>query len=400
LLLATRAPGAITAAEGNVDARHAAVTISRETWALAGEFPEPFQYSSSMTRTTLPERNLDVLRAIAVSLVLANHIANGLIGRATPLAGWLGQAGVQAFFVHTSLVLMGSMEKDRAPNRDGWIKRFYVRRAWRIYPLAIVATLVVLLLHMPARAARGIGESFSLGDVLANLALVQDLVGRPYILGVLWTLPLELQMYIVLPFCYLIARKRALGGIAALMAAGAAMPVIYTRGLNTIPGIWRLQVLGFVPCFLSGVLAYWLLRRGKRPALPSQLWIAIIFADLALGFAAWTVWPEAFTIRASFCVVLGITIPLVIDLASSRLTRIAHTIATYSYGIYLLHPIALWIGFYVLRDASPIARVGGAAASLTLGCLAAYHGIEKPGIKLGRSIAHQSTPLEAEPAAP
>lgn len=353
-----------------------------------------------MTRTTLPERNLDVLRAIAVSLVVANHIANVLVGRATPLAGWLGQAGVQAFFVHTSLVLMGSMERDHAPNRDGWIKRFYVRRVWRIYPLAIAATLVVLLLHMPTRTAGGTRESFSFGDVLANLALVQDLFGRPYILRVLWTLPLELQMYIVLPLCYLIARKREVGGITALMAAGATMPIIYTWGLSTIPGIWRLQVLGFVPCFLSGVLAYWLLRRGKRAALPSQLWIAIIFADLALGFAAWTVWPESFTIRASFCVVLGITIPLVSELAPSRLTRIAHTIATYSYGIYLLHPIALWFGFSVLHDASPIARVGGAAASLALGCIAAYHGIEKPGIKLGRSFARQSIPLEAEPAAP
>jgi len=354
-----------------------------------------------MTRTTLPERNLDVLRAIAVSLVLANHISNDLIGgRATPLAEWLGQAGVQAFFVHTSLVLMGSMEKDHAPNREGWIRRFYVRRAWRIYPLAIAVILLVLLLHMPARAVHGTGESFSLGDVLANLALVQSLVGKPYILGVLWSLPLELQMYIVLPLCYLIARKPEPGGIAALMAAGFVMPVIYTLGLNTIPGIWRLQILGFVPCFLSGVLAYWLLRRGKRTRLPSQFWIPIILADLALGFAAWSVWPESFTIRTSFCVVLGVTIPLVADLPSSRLTRIAHTIATYSYGIYLLHPIALWIGFYVLRDAPPIARVGGAVGSLVLGCLAAYHGIEKPGIKLGRSIAHQSTPLEAEPAAP
>ena len=160
-----------------------------------------------MKRTILPERNLDVLRAIAVLLVFANHIMNALIGHISPLAAWLGRAGVQAFFVHTSLVLMGSMEKDDAPSRRGWIKRFYVRRALRIYPLAIAVIALVLLLHVPSRTVYGTAETFTLGEILANFALVQDLLGQRFVLGVLWTLPMELQMYVALPLCYLIARN-------------------------------------------------------------------------------------------------------------------------------------------------------------------------------------------------
>lgn len=352
-----------------------------------------------MTRTTLPERNLDVLRSIAVMGVFADHVINALVGHQTLIAGWLGQSGVLAFFVHTSLVLMGSMEKDGARDRKGWISRFYIRRAFRIYPLAIVVIALVLLVRVPSDNVTRTAESYSVVDILANVALVQELFNRNNILGVLWTLPLELRMYAVLPFCYLIARKPSFRGMGLLLLAGLALAETYTLGLNSIPGIWRLRVLEFVPCFLSGVLAFWLLRR--RPTrLPSWSWIPIIFADLAIGFAAWSVWTESWMVRAAFCLALGLTIPIVADLASSRLTRASHTVATYSYAIYLLHPIALWFGFNVLRDAPWPVRLIAIIGSLTLGCLAAYHLIEKPGITLGRAIVHQPSPREPEPAAP
>jgi peptidoglycan/LPS O-acetylase OafA/YrhL len=353
-----------------------------------------------MKRTTLPERNLDVLRAIAVSLVFANHIMNALIGHISPLAAWFGRAGVAAFFVHTSLVLMGSMEKDDAPNRRGWVKRFYVRRALRIYPLAMSVIALVLLLRVPSRTVYGTAETFSVGEIIANFALVQDLLGQRFVLGVLWTLPMELQMYIALPLCYLIARKPEFRWMAVLLLAGLALPIIAAHGVDTIPGIWRVPVLGSVPCFLAGVLAYRLLRRAKTAILPSWLWVPIIVADLVFGYFAYDVWTESWTVRAVFCAILGLAIPFVAELRPTMLTRAAHTIATYSYGIYLLHPIALWFGFNVLRDQSPAVRVLGIAAALTLGCLAAYHLIEKPGIKLGRSLFHSRVPVEAEPAAP
>lgn len=353
-----------------------------------------------MSRTVLPERNLDVLRAIAVLLVLASHTTSTLLGHVTPVAAWIGRAGVQLFFVHTSLVLMASMERDNAPERKGWIKRFYVRRALRIYPLAIAVVIVVLLLRVPPVDTFGHTPSYSIGDIAANFALVQDLTNSPYILGVLWTLPLELQMYVALPLCYLIARKPSFRGMALLLLAGFAAAEIATRGVDSIPGIWRLQVLHFVPCFLSGVLAYWLLRRKKRARFPSWVWIPIVATDLVIAYSPATISPDSWIVRAAFCGVLGIAIPLVTNLGVSRFTHAANVIATYSYGIYLLHRIALWFGFIVLRDQSPVVRGIGIAVSLTLGCYAAYRFIERPGIELGRSLFHVRGPLATEPAAP
>lgn len=164
--------------------------------------------------------------------------------------------------------------------------------------------------------------------------------------------------------------------------------------------MWRLRVLEFVPCFLSGVLAYWLLRREKRALINAHLWIPIIVVDIAIGYLAWDAWPNSWMVRTFYCAVLGVTIPLVSELRTSPLTRTAHTVALYSYGIYLLHPIALWIGFNVLRDQPLIVQCAVVIAALTIGCVAAYAIVEKPGIKLGRSIAHRRRPLVAEPAAP
>lgn len=57
--------------------------------------------------------NLDFLRSVAVLLVLSQHLTRRLIGDSTTSSvptTFLGLFGVLIFFVHTSLVLMYSME--------------------------------------------------------------------------------------------------------------------------------------------------------------------------------------------------------------------------------------------------------------------------------------------------
>jgi hypothetical protein len=94
------------------------------------------------------EPNLDFIRAFAVLCVVLRHIASALAIPSTP---WfqpqaLGIFGVLLFFVHTSLVLMLSL--DRQQHRrvtPAW--RFYcsflVRRFFRIYPLRRRAQIIL-----------------------------------------------------------------------------------------------------------------------------------------------------------------------------------------------------------------------------------------------------------------
>jgi peptidoglycan/LPS O-acetylase OafA/YrhL len=336
-------------------------------------------------RTHLPERNLDLLRAVAVLCVLLDHLLTTWSRELPFVTNWeLGRAGVLLFFVHTSLVLMSSLE--RQGDRRDWVRAFYTRRAFRIYPLAIATILGVVLFAVPPhvlpRGTVSAPVDPTPSVVIANIALVQNILGRPDVLGVLWTLTLEVQMYLALPYAFLLARRGVLVAIAGLAGAGAlGLTVQYAD----LPGLWRLSVATFGPCFMSGVLAYAILRMHPRPALPAWTWVPLLIACLPLlhflGANAASPdrgWP--------FCIAVGCSIPLVRELADSWLTRAAHVVCTYSYGIYLLHAPALWIAFTVLHNL-PLSIQWATFGVLIVGLpFLAYRFLEAPAIGLGKRI--------------
>ena len=83
---------------------------------------------------------MDLLRSVAVLVVFFTHYFDLQYGfGATWTLLWhLGQLGVLIFFVHTSLVLMWSLERSSL-QRGKLVAPFFLRRAFRIYPLSIGA---------------------------------------------------------------------------------------------------------------------------------------------------------------------------------------------------------------------------------------------------------------------
>lgn len=349
---------------------------------------------------TLPERNLDVLRAIAVLCVLADHVFIAATAPGNLAGGWLGRAGVLIFFVHTALVLMGSVERSGGTH-DGWIERFYVRRAFRIYPLAVAAIFFVLVLRIPPHTPHvGLVAPYHEPDadtVLANLLLAQNLVSMRDVTGVLWTLPIEVQMYVALPFCFLVARRNA-RGVLVLIAAGMIGAIAFRAELP-IPGLWRLTMLEFVPCFLAGVLAYALLRRRLGRRMPAGAWFVAI-ALLLVAFSFARIQYDSLAPQWAFCLSLGLVIPFVRELPRSAVTRVARVIATYSYGIYLLHIPALWIAFVPFGGAPVVVQWLIFAFLVCALPWAAYHLVERPGIRVGQRLVHQSMPAATPVGAP
>lgn len=335
--------------------------------------------------TRLPERNLDVLRAVAVLCVFADHFLTTWDLLPQSVRWGFGRMGVLLFFVHTSLVLMSSLEREGGGR--GWVRGFYIRRAFRIYPLAIVAVLGAVLIGVPGHGqpwwVMTRDPSPTAATFVANLSLTQNLVGKPDVLAVLWSLPLEVQMYVLLPGCYLIAR-RGLG--STLSALGAAVVGGLFVRLSGVSGMWRLSVVTFAPCFMAGVLAYVLLRRGARPRLPGWTWILVLGACAPL-FAALSPDPDAPERGWLFCLGVGCAIPFVANLSESAVTRVAKVVCTYSYGIYLLHQPVLWFSFAELRGA-PRALQWVICLTLLVALPAlAYRLIEHPGILLGKKLA-------------
>lgn len=317
-------------------------------------------------------RNLDYLRSCAVLAVYFSHLLTVKLGH-FPGIWQLGRFGVLIFFVHTALVLMQSLE--RSGKRPRFYLVFYVRRLFRIFPLAIVCIFTVLVFRIPEGPGL-VWRAFSVRDIVANLALSQNLVLGRNVIGPLWSLPLEVQMYVILPvfFVVLMSVRRCWLALGVATLLGLAQPAVSARA----------NLLAFAPCFIAGILAF---RLTENRRLPGWLWvvtvpvISVVFC--AVNFwqhrAAWTTWV--------LCVSLGILIPRFREIRSASISRTAELVAKYSYGIYLSHVPLMWLAFNSGVISSGAAQYLVLAAGSVFVPVVLYHLIEHPLIAAGGKLA-------------
>jgi peptidoglycan/LPS O-acetylase OafA/YrhL len=154
-----------------------------------------------------PLPNLDFLRACAVLSVVAEHI---LFYLGVQQIGywqirWMGVVGVFLFFVHTSLVLMWSLE--RKPHTLD----FYIRRVFRIYPLVLLAIAVILIFHAPVDVTPEMHFHYLPPQdwkfLLSGCLLATNLWRNYLPMNVMWSLPYEMQMYLLLPVIFFFIRR-------------------------------------------------------------------------------------------------------------------------------------------------------------------------------------------------
>jgi peptidoglycan/LPS O-acetylase OafA/YrhL len=329
--------------------------------------------------TAAPERNLDLLRAIAVLLVVVCHLFGASDRtRRMPLPHELGSIGVLIFFVHTSLVLMLSMQRMQIPNAMAFVWSFYVRRFFRIYPLSIITVVLVFLLGVPEHA-RALFQSPSGLEWVSNILLAQNLARTRSAISPLWSLPWEVQMYLALPFIFMALRSIRQRAKVVVLAS------VLTALLNLSGSHVVFKLLTFTPCFLGGVLSYVLLRKNRF--LSAKLWPPTLLLLLA-GYLVYRSWnPLGYYASWVMCTVLGIAIPQFRDLPNGWLAKASHCIAKYSYGIYLVHVPMIWLAFVHF---DPLPSVVSFLISLVSSAglaFAAYHLVEAPMISFGRRLS-------------
>jgi peptidoglycan/LPS O-acetylase OafA/YrhL len=350
-------------------------------------------WSGYLLPTTL-SANLDFLRAVAVLLVLAQHLlyrwqVGHTLGIDIPP---IGTFGVLLFFVHTCLVLMHSMDRSRLTGFS-LLRNFYVRRAFRIYPLSILAVMTAVALHLDS-GVNGVpglshAEPVAMGRIFSNLLLVQNLIRPGSIINVLWSLPYEVQMYIFLPFLFMWIRGRrsapwhlcALWVLAVLLAVGRTQ--LAARGAP-VGLVARLSLVDYVPNFLPGIVAFTLT---QVPQVKSYLWPPFVL--LLIG--AYAMSPRTATGWA-LCLLLGFAIPFFGEIRTAWLRAISNRIATYSYGIYLSHQFCIWFVGDPLSGFPLWSRVMVLAVMLIGVPILLYHLIERPMIKVGARLAEKSGP--------
>ncbi|WP_225768496.1 acyltransferase [Inquilinus sp. Marseille-Q2685] len=146
---------------------------------------------------------IDSLRGIAALLVVLMHniqpIATGPVRTLIYDIVDPGKVGVVVFFAISGFVIPFSFSKGPAP-----LRRFAISRLFRLYPaywLSMVSYLVLLV---------AAGTTLpSLTTILANVTMIQAALGQPNVLGVYWTLFIEVLFYVLCAAAFAVGLLRA-----------------------------------------------------------------------------------------------------------------------------------------------------------------------------------------------
>jgi len=349
--------------------------------------------------------NLDLLRSFAVLSVIAAHLyVQGESFRlwafnreADQFLRNLSFAGVMFFFVHTCLVLMLSMHRAPAAHLG---RCFLIRRAFLIYPLCWAVILLSLLTGLTDEAGGGF-HALGLRGIAVNMLLVHNFVrGYSSVIGPLWSLDWEVQMYLVLPLFFVALRRYRRTPLAIWIWLGAVLLSIACTQ-SFVPRLFHAAV--FVPMFAGGMVAYRMLERQslapRRHALPSWGWppfiLSLFVAQAALSGTLPYESPLGAAINDGICISLSVAIASFTELRAGWVVRPAQQIAKYSYGIYLLHVPALMFVLRYLVGLPAVLKVLAFLALTALLSFISFHTIENPLILLGKRLT-QAQPLQAD----
>ncbi len=245
-----------------------------------GTAAEPLQYRGHI----LP---LDGLRGAGMLGVLlfhaifdANYAAKpGSVEAFLVRLTSLGAAGMTMFFSLSGFLITGILLDSK--DRPHYWKNFYVRRALRILPAYLLMLLVL-------KAGGFVSWRFVLACLLyvANMAKLVGAHLQEY--GVMWTLAVEEQFYLLWPLFVRFLSRRAL---LRLAIAGVVLTPLFRLALKSVGTETFLNTPSNVDCIVSGALLAILLRdgtihRGNLPVIRLRLVWAGALGGLPILFLA------------------------------------------------------------------------------------------------------------------
>ncbi len=148
---------------------------------------------------------LDGWRGIAILLVLFDHVRTALRGYSASPWVQTGQHGVTLFFVLSGFLITSTLL-----NRPIDLKSFYIRRAFRLMPVAWAYLGLLLLVNLRVHVV-------SVSAVVSSLFFYRNFVLTPFGSDTwhFWSLSVEEQFYLVWPIVLLLAGARRSRWIAA-----------------------------------------------------------------------------------------------------------------------------------------------------------------------------------------
>jgi peptidoglycan/LPS O-acetylase OafA/YrhL len=375
---------------------------------------------------------LDGLRGIAILMVLETHygvlshplaLASSNLSRVfAPLLAF-GWSGVDLFFVLSGFLLGGILMDNK--DASNYFKVFYTRRICRIFPLYFLVVIPLLVIPLPliSSSLNSIYveplPSWTYLTYTQNIAMAQEERWGTVWLGPTWSLAVEEQFYLILPFLIRFVSKERL-------------PYLFVS-LILMATLSRLAILAFHPHgdfafflllpsraepLLLGVLGAWAVRNQRclhllhthRRLLYGVL--AILAGStvlLVLGFyrhptdVLTTLFPATYGY-----LLLGLLFTCILLIAVTEKrgivsfvtrNRLLGKIGVIAYGVYLLHvPVQGLLVWFLLGEApfspvdtTPEVLVTFGALLLTLGIATiSWVLFEKRIVSWGRSFKYDS----------
>lgn len=329
---------------------------------------------------------LDTLRFIAASAVLLQHVAERSGGFGSRLVGLLspGVFGVVLFFVVSGFVI------PMAAGHRFDLKRFAVRRVFRIYPLVLSAFGLVALLGYGTDLA-GFAEvkSATVHDWMANLLLVYEYFGVTSFLGVTWTLSIEFAWYAIFAFALLGFGRRFDDKLVVV----APLVILIFACISLLIG-HRLPLarIGMIYAAILGCRTF--------RAHDGQLTLRRLYIDTGIFIVTMAIsnivsfgyyrHPNMTMNQALFpwliAPILFMLVTCVPNIRHSPFVtnRVTGWLGSISFSIYLLHPFSISLaGVLVSQKLFPVTCI---LLTLVLSVLG-YRLVELPGQALGKRVA-------------
>lgn len=357
---------------------------------------------------------LDGVRGLAILLVLLWHYlqnllppdSKGLIQTGLRHGLSLTWSGVDLFFVLSGFLIGRILLAQRSS--PSYYKTFFIRRICRIFPpYYAVVMLYGLALLLNLQQLQTLGPLFENPiPFWAYLGYVQNFYFAhlehfgPKWLGVTWSLAIEEQFYLLLPFLVRCLPVRFIAPLCFTCIVGATLLRAQFYGLQTYVSMpFRCDSL-----FVGVFIAYLVQRRNGIEYLRQHLWsirVGLFAFGVIVGYLTLAQHPMVGVYHHTWLALFyGCLIALVLANRAgiaARLCRLSwlRRLGDLSYGIYLLHRLLLYLVHGVVLSGTPnlnsIPAVGATVLAL-LGTLLlaglSHRYFERPIVRFGHRYTY------------
>ena len=199
--------------------------------------------------------SLDGIRAISIMMVIVGHLSRT---KGMPLdlshAEAYAEFGVRVFFIISGFLITSILLSEHKNSGGIDLQRFYIRRAYRIFPAAYAFMLVMFIVYWKSLSA--------LAMVMAA-TYTSNYHPRPWPLAHLWSLAVEEQFYLLWPAILAYFFRFRTKVVVAVILGTPLLNVLlfYFKTASNVVGFWFPTVADGLAmgCLLS--LAQPILRR-------------------------------------------------------------------------------------------------------------------------------------------